>query len=243
MHFNAVIRNGFLYCVQPMKIRLTQIISLLLILSSCKSLQRTTTSRNNASAAQTTASKKTASKFLNEVAIRPGEKNSNYIVHSSPASGSTKSVNSNSSSFNLEKADWLQVKYAIMTDMPVEQLNNLTLLKQMDHWMGTRYCLGGDDEDCIDCSAFTQTLLHSVYGIDIPRTAKEQFTFATRIEDRDLEEGDLVFFRTGRSITHVGMYVGNYKFIHAATSTGVAITDLNDAYWGRKYAGAGRVMH
>lgn len=225
-----------------MKIRLTQIISLLLILSSCKSLQRTA-SRNNNSAPHATDTKKSDSKFLNEVAIRPGEKSSNYVVHTSPATTSTKSVNTNSSSFNLEKADWLQVKYAIMTDMPVEQLNNLTLLKQMDHWMGTRYCLGGDDEDCIDCSAFTQTLLHSVYSVEIPRTAKEQFTFATRIEDKDLQEGDLVFFRTGRSITHVGMYVGNYKFIHAATSTGVAITDLNDAYWGRKYAGAGRVLH
>ncbi|MFT4155490.1 C40 family peptidase [Parafilimonas sp.] len=223
-----------------MNIRLTQIISLLLILSSCKSLQRTA-SRSNANASHT-ASKKSGSRFLNDVSIRPGEKNSNYNYTSS-AQSSSKSVNSNSSSFNLEKADWLQIKYAIMTDMPVEQLNNLTLLKQMDHWMGTRYCLGGNDEDCIDCSAFTQTLLRSVYGVDVPRTAKEQFTFATRINDTDLHEGDLVFFKTGRSITHVGMYVGNYKFIHAATSTGVAITDLNDAYWGKKYAGAGRVIH
>ena len=225
-----------------MNVRLTQIISLLIILSSCKSLQRAT-SRNNSNTTNNTAAKKTDTKFLNDVSITPGGGNTQgYNYNTTTETGSKKSVYNNASSFNLEKADWLQIKYAIMTDMPVEQLNNLTLLKQMDHWMGTRYCLGGDDEDCIDCSAFTQTLLHSVYGVDVPRTAKEQFTFATHIEDADLREGDLVFFKTGRSITHVGLYVGNYKFIHSATSSGVAITDLNDAYWGKKYAGAGRVI-
>ena len=130
-----------------------------------------------------------------------------------------------------------------MTDMPVEQLNNLPLLQQIDHWWGTRYCMGGDDENCIDCSAFTQTMERNVYGIQIPRTAHEQYNFSTHIDDTELKEGDLVFFRTGNYISHVGLYVGNYKFVHASTSGGVTITDLNDAYWSKKYAGAGRVVN
>lgn len=221
-----------------MNIRLTHITCLLLILSSCKSLQHST-SRNKA-ADPSTASKKHNSKFLDDVNITPGSKSQTYNYNNNKHA-STKSFNGNASSFNLEKADWLQIKYAIMTDMPVEQLNNLTLLKQMDHWFGTRYVLGGDNEDGIDCSAFTQVLLHNVYGVDVPRTSKEQFISARRIEDSELREGDLVFFKTGRSISHVGLYVGNYKFIHCATSMGVSITDLNDTYWSKKYAGAGRV--
>jgi len=224
-----------------MNLRLTQIITLLLILSSCKSLQRLSSHGN--SSGKTVSSKNTDPQFLNNVTIEsfpvnPDNANDKYFSQNDKKYFSTNT----SSSFNLEKADWLQIKYAIIMDMPVEQLNNLALLHEMDHWWGTHYCLGGNDENCIDCSAFTQTMLKMVYNVEVPRTAKGQFTFATHIEDSDLHEGDLVFFKTGRSITHVGLYVGNYKFIHSATSTGVAITNLNDNYWGKKYAGAGRVI-
>ena len=52
----------------------------------------------------------------------------------------------------------------------------------------------------------------------------------------------MFFFKSGRSITHVGLYIGNYKFVNASTSGGVIISDLNDTYWSKKYAGAGRVI-
>jgi lipoprotein Spr len=224
-----------------MNVRVTQIISLLLIfLSSCKNLQRVT-SRDN-SARSTTSSKKIDPRFLDDVAITPGkQKNTNYNYNKPNKPNSKKSFSTNAS-FNLEQADWLQIKYAIMTDMSVEQLNNLPLLKEIDHWWGTRYCMGGNNESCIDCSAFTQTMLRDVYGVDVPRTANEQYGFSTKINDTEIREGDLVFFKSGRSVSHVGLYVGNYKFVHAATSGGVMISDLNDSYWGKKYAGAGRVI-
>jgi len=224
-----------------MNVRVTQIISLLLILSSCKSLQRAT-SRDNSSHSTASSSKKNDPRFLDNVAITPGEKkSSDYTYNKSSQQNSQKSF-SNNASFNVEKADWLQIKYAIMTDMPVEQLNNLPLLQQIDHWWGTRYCLGGSTESCIDCSAFTQTMLRDVYGVDVPRTANEQYSFAKHIDDTEIKEGDLVFFKNGRSVSHVGLYIGNYKFVHAATSGGVMISALNDSYWGKRYAGAGRVM-
>jgi lipoprotein Spr len=80
-----------------------------------------------------------------------------------------------------------------------------------------------------------------VYGIDVPRTAKEQYDFSTHIKDEDLQEGDLVFFKSGHRISHVGLYLVNNKFVNASTSGGVTISDLNDTYWSKKYAGAGRV--
>lgn len=224
-----------------MKLRLTQFIFLLLILSSCKSLRLT--SRNNVRAGNTVdAPKKNQAKFLDDISITPGRNNTNYKYGKTSLQYYNPGNAINNSSFNLEKADWLQIKYAIITDMPVEQMNDLPLLREIDHWWGTRYCYGGDDENCIDCSAFTQTLLHNVYGVDVPRTANEQYDFATHIEDKDLREGDLVFFKTGRYISHVGLYVGNFKFVHASTSSGVTISDLSDSYWSKKYVGAGRVI-
>ncbi len=225
-----------------MNLRLTQIICLLLILSSCKSLQRIS-SRNNSSA-ETASSKKRNTQFLNNISITPGEKkNNNYSYKSNNHSNNKKYYNHYAaSSFNIENANWLQIKYAIMMDVPVEQLTNLPLLQQIDHWWGTRYCLGGNDENCIDCSAFTQTILRNVYGVNVPRTANEQYDFSTHIKDEDLQEGDLVFFKSGRTISHVGLYIGNFKFVNASTSGGVTISDLNDDYWSKKYVGAGRVI-
>ncbi|MEP6467008.1 MAG: NlpC/P60 family protein [Parafilimonas sp.] len=213
---------------------------MLLILSSCKSLQHISSGNKSASA----SSRKNSPQFLNNVSIQPGEKKGAGYVFSKPVqSTGKKSFEKNTASLlNIENADWLQIKYSIMMDMPVEDLNDLPLLQQIDHWWGTRYCMGGDDESCIDCSAFTQTILRNVYGVEVPRTAHEQYDFSTHINDADLQEGDLVFFKSGHSITHVGLYVCNYKFVHASTSGGVTISDLNDAYWSKKYAGAGRVI-
>ena len=224
----------------PMNVRVTQIISLLLVLNSCKSLQRAS-SRDNPSHSKA-SSNKTDPRFLDNVAITPGEKKSTDYTYNKPVQQNSKKSFSNNASSNVEKADWLQIKYAIMTDMPVEQLNNLPLLQQIDHWWGTRYCMGGNNESCIDCSAFTQTMLRDVYGVDVPRTAREQYSFAKHIDDTEIREGDLLFFKNGRSVSHVGLYIGNYKFVHAATSGGVMISDLNDSYWGKKYVSAGRVM-
>ena len=226
----------------PMNLRLTQTIWLLLILSSCKSIQRL--SYRNNSAATAASVKKEKPKFIDGISISPGEKKNTGDANNKPSEqNSKKSVTDNTfSSFNLEKADWLQIKYAILLDMQVEQLNNMPLLYEIDHWWGTHYCYGGQDENCIDCSAFTQTLLHTVYGLDVPRTAKEQFNFTKRIDDAEIREGDLVFFKKSRSISHVGLYIGNYKFVHAASSEGVTISDMNDSYWSKKYAGAGRVI-
>ena len=141
----------------------------------------------------------------------------------------------------IENASILQLKYAIITDATVEKLTNIPLLELIDKWWGTKYCLGGLTEECIDCSAFTQLILREVYQINLPRTAQEQFTQVEKTELEDIREGDLVFFNTiSKEISHVGIYLLNNKFVHAATSGGVMISDLNDAYWQPKYRGAGR---
>jgi cell wall-associated NlpC family hydrolase len=144
----------------------------------------------------------------------------------------------------IENADYLQLKYAVILDATVERLTNLLFLQVIDKWWGTKYCLGGSTEQCIDCSAFTQTIARDVFNTELPRTSQEQYNYVESIETNELAEGDLVFFHSGgkrRRVSHVGFYVMNNKFVHASTSNGVMISDLDESYWKRRYKGAGRL--
>jgi cell wall-associated NlpC family hydrolase len=142
----------------------------------------------------------------------------------------------------IEHASMLQLKYAIATDATVEKLTNIPLLETIDKWWGTKYCMGGFTNECIDCSGFTQIVLRDVYQLSLPRTSQEQFAACEKVELEDLREGDLVFFNTtGNDVSHVGVYLLNNKFVHAATSGGVMISDLNEKYWQPKFRGAGRM--
>jgi lipoprotein Spr len=110
----------------------------------------------------------------------------------------------------------------------------------MDEWYGAPYRYGGYSKSGIDCSAFTASLLSGVYRIIIPRTVKEQYEAGIQIQKEELLEGDLIFFNIQGSISHVGVYLMNNKFIHASTTNGVIINDLNDDYYNKKYIGARR---
>lgn len=143
---------------------------------------------------------------------------------------------------SIEKASSIQFKYALLLDLDVEEIKNMTLYEDIEKWWATRYRYGGTSEKGIDCSAYTGTLLSDVYGINLPRTAMAQYAESERIERDDLQEGDLVFFNTGRGISHVGLYLGNGYFTHSGSSTGVTISHLDETYWSRKYRGGGRIV-
>lgn len=140
----------------------------------------------------------------------------------------------------IENASNLQLKYALLLDTEVEQVQNISLINNIEQWYGTRYRLGGTTKDGIDCSAFVQILFVTQWGINLPRTAREQYDATTRISRTELKEGDLVFFNTTGGVSHVGMYLQNNKFVHASSSGGVTISDLFDPYWERRFVGVGR---
>jgi cell wall-associated NlpC family hydrolase len=140
----------------------------------------------------------------------------------------------------IEAADKLQFKYALLLDTEVEGVQNLNLFKIIDDWFGTRYRLGGSSKLGIDCSALMQVFFTALYGVALPRTAKEQFKMSRRISRTELKEGDLVFFNTTGGISHVGMYLQNNKFVHASSS-GVTISDLFEDYWMKRFVGVGRI--
>lgn len=147
----------------------------------------------------------------------------------------------NFTSVSIEAASQLQFKYALLLNTEVEMVKNISLYKIIDEWFGTRYRYGGTGKSGIDCSAFMQVFFSSLYNIDIPRTARQQYDFSRRISKEELKEGDLVFFNTTGGVSHVGIYLQNNKFAHAGSSEGVTISDLGDAYWLSRYLGAGRV--
>jgi lipoprotein Spr len=142
---------------------------------------------------------------------------------------------------DASKLTGLQLKYSQLLGLDPGSLPALSLLLALEDWYGTRYLWGGSSKRGVDCSAFTRAMYQSVYGITIPRVSKDQHKATRRVHLTELKEGDLVFFNTrGSGVSHVGIYLGNNKFAHAASSKGVTVNDLNERYYLKRYLGAGR---
>ncbi len=144
---------------------------------------------------------------------------------------------------NPELVNTLQFKYAILLDIPVEEPIEHKVLGFMEHWYGTRYKMGGRDQNGLDCSSFVQFYMGAIYNVSLPRTSREQFTFSLPIKRDEIKEGDLVFFYTGRKklVSHVGVYLRNNRFAHASTSNGVIISSLDEPYYRSRFIRAGRI--
>jgi lipoprotein Spr len=120
--------------------------------------------------------------------------------------------------------------------------SNMKLFHFVYDWIGTPYRFGGDSRRGIDCSAFTKELYSEVFNMDIQRSSRDIFSMVSPVRRDDLKEGDLVFFKIhSRRISHVGIYLGNNRFAHAS-SRGVAISSLDDAYYRRYFYRGGRML-
>lgn len=135
----------------------------------------------------------------------------------------------------------IQFKYAQLMDMDIEDITNFSMFHFVEDWLKTKYRYGGTTKAGIDCSAFTGLLLATVRGIKVPRTARQQYAASEKIKREEIKEGDLVFFNTRGGVSHVGVYLANDYFVHASSSEGVTISNLNDAYYSRRYIGSGRI--
>lgn len=123
----------------------------------------------------------------------------------------------------------------------VSATTNTKLYQFVYEWLGTPYRLGGDSKRGIDCSKFSLALYENVFNTTIGYNSRNQYANVTPIRKNDLQAGDLVFFKIrSKSITHVGVYLGDDKFAHASSSKGVMVSNLNEPYWSRYYYNGGR---
>lgn len=107
--------------------------------------------------------------------------------------------------------------------------------------VGKPYSYGSTGPNSFDCSGFV-VYVYKNFGISLPRTSQAQAYVGQKISKSELKPGDLVFSNTYSSLSHVGVYIGDGKFVHAANSgTGVTISGVNDSYYGPRYAWAVRV--
>jgi len=113
-------------------------------------------------------------------------------------------------------------------------------------YIGTPYRMGGlvknGEPVAFDCSLFVQHV-YAALGVDLPRTSREQAKEGEKVDRGSISQGDLLFFRTnGKSISHVAIYVGDGKMIHASSTHGVTIADMNSPYWKKRFVAARRVL-
>lgn len=114
------------------------------------------------------------------------------------------------------------------------------LVKTVRRFLGVPYRWGGEDRNNgFDCSGLTM-VSYRLNGLNLPRNSRMQFKAGRYVAKKNLQKGDLVFFATkgGKRVTHVGMYVGNGKFIHAPrTGKTVRVASLSNKFWRNTYAG------
>lgn len=136
----------------------------------------------------------------------------------------------------------IKEKYAAKLAVSADNITNYTLYSFIDDWYGTPYHYAGHSKNGIDCSDFATILYQTVYGRDISGTAGDQFEKCRVIAKDNLEEGDLVFFKiNSKSVSHVGVYLQNNKFVHASVHNGVIISDLDETYYKQYFYKGGRI--
>ncbi|PST83221.1 hydrolase [Pedobacter yulinensis] len=122
------------------------------------------------------------------------------------------------------------------------RIDNKELYRFINHWTGVRYRLGGLDKSGVDCSGFAYLLQKQIYGKELPRRSRDQAGVINRKSPSHLKEGDLVFFSFGgKDVDHVGVYLNNGFFVHASTTRGVVVDDLNLPAYQNAFTGGGPV--
>jgi lipoprotein Spr len=144
---------------------------LLTAIVGCKSVRKIT-DKDNSTNANNRRKNQRKVVFIDGIEITPGN-----VVKSKHKPATTKAKPGEivapenlptTSKVELEKASALQIKYAVLLDTYVESITNIDLFNKIEEWWGTNYCLGGTTKSCIDCSAFTGTVIREVYKINLP---------------------------------------------------------------------------
>lgn len=123
--------------------------------------------------------------------------------------------------------------------LPVPTVEDV-LRAEYEEWKGTPYRRGGSGRNGVDCSGLLQAVFEDAFGREIPRTSAEQSRIGEAVGRDEIQPGDLLFFRD-RGNNHIGIAVREDQFLHATTSRGVIISEL-DEYWAPRLRRVSRVL-
>ena len=129
----------------------------------------------------------------------------------------------------------------------IELNDNWPLMLEASSWLGTPYRYGGNTRSGIDCSGLNVAIYKSVYNRQLQRNSRQQYeTDCHKVKQKNLKQGDLVFFAiadkvNASNINHTGIYLKNGRFIHASTSRGVVVDQLDTPYYTKYWVAGGRV--
>ena len=154
----------------------------------------------------------------------------------------SKKIITDTSKSTTKSSGTIKERYSSLLNVKEKDIDNEKLYRFIDTWIGVPYKSGGMDKKGLDCSAFTSLLTNEIYNKQLPRTARLMAEDVKRKFEKDLKEGDLVFFDfDGKKFSHVGVYLHNNKFVHASTSKGVIISDLKDQWYYKYFSRAGSI--
>jgi cell wall-associated NlpC family hydrolase len=167
-----------------------------------------------------------------------------YASNSSYKSGENYAENDSKAQKNSEKKQKSSANYDVPAKIiyPKSKTNKHSnkIIVAAEKWLGVPYLYGGNTRKGIDCSGFVKNVYKEI-GINLPRTSAQQFAFAIPVKNPQV--GDLVFFKKGNRIDHVGIYIGNDKIIHASSSKkGVTIQAMKNTSLEKMFAGYGKVV-
>jgi peptidoglycan endopeptidase LytE len=138
--------------------------------------------------------------------------------------------------------DLLEEKTEKETDLEKRSDLRTKIIEEALNFLGAKYRFGGESKSGLDCSALTR-LVYRVIGLDLPNTSYSQFENGIPVKKEEALPGDLVFFKKGGRIGHVGIYLGNDLFVHASfTLKRVVISSLSEKYFKNRFAGFRRYL-
>lgn len=162
------------------------------------------------------------------------------IAFLSVACSTTKNTNKSSKS-NISSSEFYK-KYSKKLGVELTGKEDKKFIEAIVGWLGTPYVYGGNSKKGTDCSGFIQTLYKDIYNISLYRATADLVKNCDLINKKDIKTGDLVFFKINSDkVSHVGIFLGNGKFVHASSSKGVIVSDLKDNYYAKYFYSGGRI--
>jgi len=154
----------------------------------------------------------------------------------------THTTTTNTNKEKEDKPDKSRSYYSDKLGIEIGKIYNEALLKEVIGWLGVPYVYGAEDKSGTDCAGFVMMVYKAVYGIDTPRSSSGIYEASVKVNRDELKQGDLVFFKIKTpKVGHVGIFLQDSYFIHASSSKGVMVSDLNLEYWTKYFVSGGRL--